>query len=126
VIKAPKAYLVDSALAIAAARESTPTGFHFETFVANDLQVWREQAPRRGLFHWRVAQQEVDFVLQEADKLLPLEVKTSAEVSSRDARNLRAFRAAHPNSPRGILLSSDPSIRVLDHGIIAAPFWAVL
>lgn len=126
VIKAPKAYLVDSGLALAAARERAPTGFHFETLVANDLQVWRDEEPGRGLFHWRVGQQEVDFVLEQQGHLLPLEVKSSSEVRRTDARHLRTFRDGHLNCPRGILLSCDPEIRALDAGIVAAPFWGVM
>jgi predicted AAA+ superfamily ATPase len=126
VIKSPKAYLVDSALALTAARERMPTGFHFETLVANDLQVWRDEEPGRGLFHWRASQQEVDFVLQQDANLLPIEIKTSQEARRADARHLRAFREGNNNSPRGLLLSCDSEIRVIDVGIIAAPFWAVM
>lgn len=39
VIQSPKVYSVDSALAIAAARDTDPTGFHLETLVAHDLLV---------------------------------------------------------------------------------------
>lgn len=39
VIKSPKLYSVDAALALAASRETTPTGFHLETLIASDLLV---------------------------------------------------------------------------------------
>jgi predicted AAA+ superfamily ATPase len=127
VIKAPKLVMVDSALALAAARETTPTGFHLETFIASDLSIWHDMAPGRGLHHWRLSGgQEVDFVLEENGRLLPLEVKAAATIGARDARHLRAFRDAHANAPRGILLSSEPAIRVVAPGIIAAPWWAVV
>jgi predicted AAA+ superfamily ATPase len=78
VIKAPKLYSVDAALALAASRETTPTGFHLETLVASDLLVWRDGAPTRDLYHWRLGSgQEVDFILEENGQLLPVEVKAS-------------------------------------------------
>jgi predicted AAA+ superfamily ATPase len=127
VIKAPKAVLVDSALALAAARETTPTGFHLETLVASDLLVWRDGGPSRALYHWRLpSQQEVDFVIEEDGQSIPIEVKTGVSVGSSDARHLRTFRERNANSPRGILLSSDEDTRVLAPGIIASPWWGVL
>jgi len=127
VIQAPKLIMVDSALALAAARETAPTGFHLETMIASDLCMWRDQAPGRGLHHWRLAAgQEVDFVLEENRKLLPVEVKASDTIGTGEARHLRKFRELHAQAPRGILLSSDPGIRVLSPGIIAAPWWAVV
>lgn len=127
VIKAPKLFMVDSAFALAAAREAEPSGFHLENLVATDLQVWREFGPSRGLHHWRLGSgQEVDFVLEENAKLLPVEVKSTTSIGVSDVRHLRKFRADHRNVPRGLLLSSTPEIRILEDGIVAAPWWSVL
>jgi len=127
VIKAPKLFMVDSALALAAAREAGPSGFHLENLVAADLGVWKDLGVTRELHHWRLASgQEVDFVLEENGKLLPVEVKSATSVSLGDARHLRRFRTLHGNSPRGLMLSSDPEIHLLGDRIISAPWWAVL
>ncbi|MGH7710526.1 MAG: ATP-binding protein [Gemmatimonadaceae bacterium] len=127
VIKSPKLFMVDAALALAAASETNPTGFHLETLVATDLQVWKDGEPGRGLHHWRLnSGQEVDFILEEHSTVIPVEVKASVGVSNREARHLRTFRERHANSLRGLLLSCDPEIRVLDAGVIASPWWAVL
>jgi predicted AAA+ superfamily ATPase len=127
VIKSPKLFLTDPALALAAARENEPTGFHLETLVATDLQVWKAGAPARGLHHWRLSGgQEVDFVLEEGGSVLPVEIKASAFVDAGDARHLRTFREKHANSSRGILLSCDREIRVVSAGVIACPWWAIL
>jgi predicted AAA+ superfamily ATPase len=127
VIKAPKLYSVDAALAMAAARDTTPTGFHLETMVASDLFVWRDGAPTRDLYHWRLSSgQEVDFVLEQNGQLLPVEVKAAESVGVDEARHLITFRERHTNTPRGIVLSSDPEIRVIRPGILACPWWAVL
>ncbi len=127
VIKAPKLLMVDSAFALAAARETTPTGFHLENLIGTDLSVWRDGGPARGLYHWRLASgQEVDFVLEEGGQLLPVEIKSASSIGSSETRHLRKFRSDHSNTPRGLLLSSDPEIRHVAEGIIAAPWWAVL
>lgn len=127
VIKAPKLFMVDCAFALAAAREAEPTGFHLENLVATDLQVWKEFGSGRGLHHWRLGSgQEVDFVLEEGSRFLPVEIKSAASVSNGDVRHLRRFRADHSNTPRGLILSCMPEIRIFTDGIVAAPWWAVL
>jgi predicted AAA+ superfamily ATPase len=127
VIKTPKLYSVDAALALAASRETTPTGFHLETLVASDLLVWRDGAPTRDLYHWRLSSgQEVDFILEENGQLLPVEVKATSTVSASEARHVVTFRERHAHTPRGIVLSGDPEIRVIRPGVIACPWWAVL
>ncbi len=127
VIKAPKLYSVDAALAIAASRETTPTGFHLETLIASDLLVWRDGSSTRDLHHWRLSSgQEVDFILEENGRLLPIEVKASNAVGADEARHLVTFRERHASTPRGVLLSCDPQIRVIRPGMLACPWWAVV
>lgn len=127
VIKAPKLYSVDAALAIAASRDTTPTGFHLETAVASDLFVWRDGAPTRDLYHWRLRSgQEVDFVLEENGRLLPVEVKAGEAIGADEARHVATFRERHASASRGIVLSCDPQIKVIRPGILACPWWAVM
>lgn len=127
VTKAPKLFVVDAALAMAASREPEPTGFHFETLVASDLAVWKDAAPGRDVHHWRAqAGQEVDFIVESNRKLLPVELKASANVGVNEARHVKTFLSTHQNAVRGLLLSADALIKELGGGIIAAPWWAVL
>ena len=127
VIKSPKLYLVDSALALAAARDDEPTGFHLETLLASDLMVWRDADPSRDLYHWRTSSgQEADFVIEEAGELVPIEVKTTESVRRNDARHIRPFRERYANSPRGLVISCDPEISMLMEDTIACPWWAII
>lgn len=127
VIKAPKLFVADVALALAAAREPEPNGFHLENLVANDLFVWKDGAPGRALHHWRTQSgQEVDFVLELDKRLVAVELKTSNAVGRGEMRHLVAFLDNHPTAIRAVLLSSDPDIRELRDRVIAAPWWAVL
>lgn len=127
VIKAPKLFAVDSAFALAAARESLPSGFHLENLVATDLATWSDGGHRRAIYHWRLGMgQEVDFIAEESGRLVPIEIKTTTAVGSRDVKHLRTFLERHNNALRALLLSGESSIRVLAPRIIAAPWWAVL
>lgn len=127
VIKAPKLFMADVALAMAAAEEEGPTGFHLENLVATDLMVWRDASPGRAVHHWRTQSgQEVDFVAQQNRRLLPVELKTATAVGVSEARHLRAFLENYDAAVRGILLSADSAIREMPGRVIAAPWWAVL
>lgn len=127
VTKSPKLFLTDAALAMAAAGEPEPSGFHLENFLASDLGVWRDGSPGRSVYHWRLQSgQEVDFVLEFNRRLLPVEVKTSTGIGAREARHLETFLDRYPAAARGLLLSADPAIRIVRPRIIAAPWWAVL
>lgn len=127
VTKAPKLFMVDVGLALAAAREAEASGFHLENLIASDLAVWKGGAPGRDVYHWRLASgQEVDFVLELNGALLPIEVKASVGAGHSDARHLETFRQRYAGARRGLLLSCDTNIRMIREGVVAAPWWAVL
>lgn len=127
VIKAEKLYVVDSALALAAAREVTPTGFHLETLIASDMCVWRDAGVTRQIYHWRLGSgQEVDFVLEEAQELVVVEMKGAAQFESGYAKHIKKFRTEYSATKRGLVLSSDLNIRIVEPGIIAAPWWSAV
>jgi uncharacterized protein len=76
VIKAQQLYAVDAAMAIVAARETEPTGFHLQMLLASDLPHWRDAGAVRLVSHWRRGTgQAVDFVVQQRAQLLAVEVK---------------------------------------------------
>lgn len=127
VTKGPKLFMADSALAMAAARETSATGFHLETLVATDILAWQDQSPDRAVYHWRIASgPEVDFVLAEGSTLVPVEVKAAARVTPSDTRHLRRFLGEYEAAELGVLLSNDPEVRQLGDHIVAGPWWSVL
>lgn len=127
VIKAPKLFMVDSALSLAGSGDRKPTGWQFETLVANDLLVWRDEAPGRSLAHWRIpAGPEVDFVLGQGDRIVAVEVKCAERIGREDSRHLTTFLERHPEATLGVLLSGDAEIRMIRDRVIAAPWWSVL
>ncbi len=67
------------------------------------LLVWRDGAPTRNLYHWRLSSgQEVDFILEQNGQLLPVEVKAANTVGASEARHVVTFRERHAHTPRGL------------------------
>lgn len=102
-VKSPKLYWSDPALAMHLAGESAPRGEHLENLVLHDLLVWKElQVGRPQLLYWRTrTREEVDFVIEWRGRLLPVEVKSSRTVSYADTHSLRTFLAEYPEQTGG-------------------------
>ena len=127
-VKAPKLYWCDTGLALHLAGEEDPRGAHLENLVLADLLTWRDsQVTRPEVLYWRTTTgEEVDFVLEWKGRLLPVEVKASAQPRFADARGLTAFRKEYPDQTRaGLLLHTGPEISWIADGVLAAPWWRV-
>ena len=127
-IKAPKLYWGDTGIALHLA-VSQPQGSHLENLVLQDLLVWRDaRVARAELGYWRTTiGEEVDFVIEAGNKLLPIEVKATASPRLADCAHLRTFRAEYGNKARaGLLLHTGSSVEWLTPDVLAAPWWRVL
>jgi predicted AAA+ superfamily ATPase len=128
-IKAPKLYWCDTALALHLSGESEARGAHLENLVLVDLLAWRDiQARRPEVLYWRTATGlEVDFVVETSRRLLPIEVTTSSRVLPADARNLEAFLDEYRDrTDGGLLLYCGRETFPLTKRVLAAPWWRVL
>lgn len=128
-IKAPKLYWSDTAFALHLAGEAEPRGAHLENLVLLDLLAWRDlEAPRPEVLYWRTADGvEVDFVIESARRLLPIEIKTSARALPTDAKGLEAFLDEYEDrSDGGLLLYGGDEVFPLTRRVLAAPWWRVL
>ena len=127
-IKSPKLYWSDTALAMHLAGESEPRGAHFENLILSELLAWRDSDARgASLLYWRTATGlEVDFVVETARRVLPIEVKCTARPTKKDAHALEQFLADYPDlAPAGLLLHTGNEIYPLAKNILAAPWWKV-
>lgn len=127
-MKAPKLYWSDTGVALHLAG-GEPTGAFLENVVLNDLLVWRDsRLPQAEILHWRTAAgEEVDFVLETADGLLPIEVKATRRPGLGDTRHLRTFRAEYRGQVRaGLLLHAGDTTEWLAPDVLAAPWWRVV
>ncbi len=128
-IKAPKIYWGDTGVAMQLAETEEPGGAHLENLVLHDLLAWRDaRIERAELGYWRTSVgEEVDFVIAAADKLLPIEVKSTARPRLGDATHLRTFRAQYGKRARaGLLLHTGSTVEWLAPDVLAAPWWRVL
>ena len=127
-IKGPKLYWSDPALALSLAGAHDLTGAHLENLVLLDLLVWRDgQAPAPEVFYWRTTtDREVDFVIEAHDRLLAIEVKAGPGRYA-DTTGLRLFRAEYADRfAGGLLLHGGTETQQLSDGILATPWWRVL
>ncbi len=127
-IKTPKVYWGDVGLGLHLAGLPEPTGAHLENIVLNDLLCWRDARVEQGeVLYWRTTTgEEVDFVIEAAGRLLPVEVKATPRPRLADAAALRSFRAEYGKLSRaGLLLHTGTTLEWLTPDVLAAPWWAV-
>ena len=127
-IKSPKIYWGDSGVALHLA-QGEPGGAHLENLVLHDLLAWRDtRLGRAEIFYWRTTVgEEVDFVVEAGDHLLPIEVKATTRPRLRDAAHLRTFRAEYGDRARsGLLLHAGETLDWIASDILAVPWWRVL
>ena len=128
-IKSPKLYWGDTGVALHLTQETEPRGAHLENLVLQDLMAWRDSRIERAeLFYWRTSiGEEVDFVVETGNNLLPIEVKATARPRLRDAAHLRTFRSEYGEMSRpGLLLHTGDLVDWLTPDVLAAPWWRVL
>jgi len=137
-VKAPKRYVVDPALATAAARltqqdvlrSADLIGRVLDTFVQAQLRVelgLLDPTPR--LHHIRTAggRQEVDLVVDLGGRgVIGIEVKAGSAPTSADARHLRALRDdVGAGFVVGLVLHTGPEVFPLDDRVLAVPICAL-
>ncbi len=136
-VRAPKLHVVDSGLLLAMAgldvealrRERTLLGPVVESFVAAELAKqlgWSTSRP--ALHHFRThAGQEVDLVLEDArGRVVGLEVKASATVTSSDLNGLRALsEVAGTSWVQGLVLHLGRDTVAFGPGLTACPVEAL-
>lgn len=74
-----------------------------EAFVGQEMLAYSDPIMKESLFYWvkatRSSQAEVDFLIQIKDAVIPVEVKSGANLR---IKSMYVFFESHPNSPYGI------------------------
>ena len=135
-IKAPKLYLNDTGLAASLlgldeerlARDVGLKAALLENFVAMELEKqagWSPACPK--LFHFRTAAgQKVDFVLDNEEGIVGIEVKAGATVAERDFHGLCALaELAGPRFRNGVVLHTGSTRDAFGQRLQAAPMSAL-
>jgi predicted AAA+ superfamily ATPase len=128
-IKTPKLYWADTGLACHLAGLTEPPDAYLENLVLSDLLAWRDAQPRAAdIFYWRTASgEEVDFVIETHDAILPIEVKAAPRPATSDIATLHTFRSEYgKRCPGAILLHTGERTEWLAPGILATPWWRVM
>ncbi|MEM7585157.1 MAG: ATP-binding protein [Acidobacteriota bacterium] len=128
-IKTPKIFWADSALAMRLAGEAEPRGAHLENLVLADLLAWKGgHVDGPEVLFWRTTTgDEVDLLIEWQGRLLPLEIKSTRRPRVRDIDGLRKFRAEYPDATlAGLLLHDGDEVRWLGEGILGVPWWQVI
>ena len=128
-VKSPKLYWSDPALALWLSGASAVAGEHLENLVLLDLLVWRDgQAPAPEVLFWRTTtDREVDFVVESGGRLLAIEVKAAATPGLADTRGLRLFHEEYRDRFAGaLLLHGGRATQWLAEGVLGVPWWRVL
>lgn len=129
-IKSPKAYWCDTALALRLAGTREAAGAHLENMVLADLLVWRDASivDRPEIFYWRTTRgDEVDFVVERSGQLVAIEVKAGGAARSGDARGVVTFREEYGDAVRGaLILHAGDRVERLGRGIVAVPWWKMI
>ncbi len=128
-VKSPKLYWSDPALALWLSGANAVSGEHLENLVLADLLVWRDgQAPAPDVLFWRTTtDREVDLVVEAGDRLMAIAVKATATPGLADTRGLRLFRQEYPEQfAGGLLLHGGRDMQWLAEGVLAAPWWRLV
>ena len=130
-IKAPKLFLGDTGLAAFLAGFTEPDelfrsrewGMWLENWVFIQLSAYAAlRTPAPAISHFRTAAgQEVDFVLEGARNLLPIEVKATRRPNEDDTRGLALFLDEYPRAKLGLLLCFVEEPQLLSRRILALP-----
>ncbi len=132
VIKSPKLYFVDTALAAAGAGVYSPeelekanmTGHFWETLVVNELTAWKETVdPKPEILHWRTTQnEEVDFIVEWDGKVYPIEVKSAEKARLEDVKHIQKFFKEYgKTAPHGLILYNGSKFEEIADRIWAVP-----
>ena len=128
-IKSPKLYWGDTGLAMHLSQDEEPRGAHLENLVLQDLLVWRDsRSSRADVLHWRTTtNEEVDFVIEAGEGLLPIEVKATRRPRIRDVAHLHTFRREYGRAARpGLLLHGGDTLEWITPEVLSAPWWMVI
>ena len=132
-IKQPKIYVTDPLLfnqaldnfSLQSAIDRREIGRLYEAFIVAEI---RKTISNYDLladtFTWRTQDQaEVDLVLSTPKALIPLEIKWSTRLTSRDASGLRSFLEAHPDAKQGYIVYPGETLQTIAPRITAIPDW---
>lgn len=133
IIKSPKVYFLDTGLlcylsgitTLEQVFQGVASGQMFETLVLGEVMrdfYNRGMLPR--VYFWRTSSgEEVDFVLEDKGRIIPLEIKLSSRVNKQMAKGLSSFCSLFQEKVEtGLLVTLSGEKLTLDRNILSLPF----
>jgi len=106
-------------------KKSSIKGRYLESFILQQILSWASlQLTAPEIFYWKpkTGEQEVDFVVRSANKVVGIEVKSTAELSFGDTRQMRDFFKTHAEASKGIIVYGGHRVYPLASNIYAVPW----
>ena len=128
-VKSPKLYFCDNGVALNISGHPKPTGAHLENLILHDLLAWKDsQVQKAGIFYWRtIGGEEIDFVIESNERVLPIEVKASKRPHIGDSAELRSFLKEYEDlAQAGVLLHTGNETKWLTPNVLSVPWWRVI
>jgi predicted AAA+ superfamily ATPase len=129
VVKSPKLFWNDTALALRVAGETEPRGAHLENLVLTDLAAWKDtRAGSPQVLYWRTYDgREVDFVIETGSSVVAIEVKATDRPRPRDWAHLVEFRERYGEVMKGgLLLHAGERTEWVSERVLSVPWWRVV
>ena len=133
-IKSPKFYISDSGIACFLAgveeliSDSPFKGAMVETYIAqNLLSIIHSTWPRANIYFWNIqGRHEVDFVIENGNRCIAIEIKAAERWEHSDLSGLKSFIAATPDCIAGILAYNGTTPVCLGNKLWAIPISVLL
>lgn len=133
IIKSPKIYFLDTGLlcyltGVTASEQifkGPMSGQMFETIVVGEIvRSFYNKGKIPRIFWWRTSYgEEVDFIVEDKGRILPIEIKMSSAVNRQMAKGLILFRDLFPDKvDKALLINLSKTKTILDEKIISTPF----
>jgi predicted AAA+ superfamily ATPase len=134
-VKSPKGYLRNNGLIsyftgikdLSILNQTGLVGHRFENWFLNELSSFLDPFQEfHKIYFWRThSGQEVDFVVQLGEKIIPFEVTYSLQALPKKIRNLKTFLEDSPKSAFAVYLYRGPMKFEEDDKILFLPAWMV-
>ena len=135
IVKSPKGYLRNNGLIsyftgikdLPILNQTGLIGQRFENWFLNELSSFMDPiGDYYKICFWRThSGQEVDFVIQIGEKIIPFEVTYSLQTLPKKIRNLKAFLEDNPKASFGVYLYRGPMKFEREDKILFLPAWMV-
>ena len=135
IVKAPKLYFIDTGLAChltkwkdaETASRGAFAGQLFETFVITEIiKSYTHRGIKPNIYYYRTKEKvEVDVLIEENGKLMPVEIKLAARVNPDDLRGINSLKKQGLNIGRSAIIACVKDILTIEPGISILPPTAI-